>query len=245
MVMSAIETVIAALAAIVEGLDPGCVSGSEAARLTAVFERGERLCGAGKALMAGRAAACGTWSKDGWRSAEEWLAKVSGSALGAARSTLAVAGHLDSQPEVERALKTGEISPDQAAKITDAVAVEPGAAAHLLRTARTKSHKGLTDACREVTTRSRSAGEDADRHEAIHRSRYLRTWTDRDGAGRLDARLTPEALAIFRSCMAPFERHIFDTARRAGERERSECYAADALIAMARAAGSRSGGSRA
>ncbi|MHB1534349.1 MAG: hypothetical protein ACYC1D_07005, partial [Acidimicrobiales bacterium] len=78
MVMPALDTVIAALATIVEDLDPDSVSGSDAARLTAVFERGERLCAAGKALMAGRAAACGAWSKDGWRSAEEWLAKVSG-----------------------------------------------------------------------------------------------------------------------------------------------------------------------
>ncbi|MHB1536530.1 MAG: hypothetical protein ACYC1D_18345, partial [Acidimicrobiales bacterium] len=244
MVMSALETVIGALATIVEGLDPGCVSGSDAARLTTVFERGERLCGAGKALMAGRAATCGTWSGEGWRSAEEWLSKVSGTALGAARATLAVAGHLDAQPEVKRALKAGEISSEQAARITDAVAVDPDAAPHLLHTARTKSHKGLADACREVTTRSASAAEDRNRHEAIHRSRYLRTWTDRDGAGRVDARLTPEALAAFRASLAPFERHIFDAARRSGERERSECYGADALVAMARAAGSRAAGSR-
>src|SRR5487761_1380785 len=115
--MSALDDVIAALATIVEDLDPDCVSGSDAARLTAAFERGERLCAAGKALMAGRAAACGTWSKDGWRCAEEWLAKISGVALGTARATLGLAGHLDSQPDVERALKAGEISSDQAAKI--------------------------------------------------------------------------------------------------------------------------------
>ncbi|MHB1535280.1 MAG: HNH endonuclease signature motif containing protein, partial [Acidimicrobiales bacterium] len=87
--------------------------------------------------------------------------------------------------------------------------------------------------------RATSAGEDRERHDAIHRSRYLRTWTDRDGAGRLDARLTPEALAAFRAGLAPFERQAFDAARRGRERERSECYGADALIAMARAAGSR------
>ncbi|MHB1536292.1 MAG: hypothetical protein ACYC1D_17125, partial [Acidimicrobiales bacterium] len=157
---------------------------------------------------------------------------------------LAVAGRLDSQPEVERALKAGEISSDQAARISDVVAVDPDSAPHLLDTARTNSHKGLADACRQVTTRAASAEEDRERHDAIHRSPYLRTWTDRDGAGRLDARLTPEALAAFRAGLTPFERQAFDAARRAGERERSECYAADALVAMARPAGSRGGAAR-
>ena len=59
------------------------------------------------------------------------------------------------------------------------------------------------------------------------------TWTDRDGAGRLDARLTPEGLARFQACLRPFQTERFDAARRAGGREKPECYAADALLALA------------
>ena len=74
------------------------------------------------------------------------------------------------------------------------------------------------------------AQDDQARRAAIHHSRYLRWWTDPDGAGRLDARLTPDALARFQAYLHPYQRQQFDLARQTGGRERPECYAADALL---------------
>ena len=63
------------------------------------------------------------------------------------------------------------------------------------------------------------AADDAARRAALHRSRYLRTWTDRDGAGRVDPRLTPKRLARFQAYLRPFQTEQFHAARRAGLRE--------------------------
>ena len=95
---------IEALAEVVDGIDPARTSGSDAARLVKLFERGERLCAAGKTLMAARAAECQEWSKAGARSAGDWLAQVSGTSKNTAQRCLDTAKLLADQPEVTGAL---------------------------------------------------------------------------------------------------------------------------------------------
>lgn len=101
----------------------------------------------------------------------------------------------------------------------------------MLETAKTGDLTGLKEECRRV--RSAAAKDEVGRYEAIHRSRYLRSWTEHDGGFRLDARLTPDAGATVMASLEPHRRSVFEEARRAGRRERQEAYLADALVALA------------
>ena len=228
--------IIDALAALVEGLDVAVIGGDDAARLTALFARGERLCATGKAMAARRAGECRQWVQAGHRSADQWLAEVSGTTPGAARTSLAIAEQMEAQPELARACQAGQLSQAQAGEIAAAAAADPDSTSRLLDRARRAGLKGLRESCRQVVLAGRSADDDQARAAAQHRGRYLRAWTDPDGAGRLDARMTPDALARFQACLRPYQTQQFDLARQAGSRERPDAYALDALLAMAQAA---------
>src|SRR5687768_13773186 len=73
------------LEALVAAFDPSVVLGSQAQALVKLFNRGERVCGAGKALAAQRAAACNAHLGTRARSPEDWLAKETGTSVGDAR----------------------------------------------------------------------------------------------------------------------------------------------------------------
>ena len=66
---------------------------------------------------------------------------------------------------------------------------------------------------------------------STHRGR-CRTWTDEQGAFRLDALLTLEAGATLLASLKTRSEHLFNASRRAGIHEPSEAYAADALVAL-------------
>src|SRR5438132_1171854 len=92
----------------------------------------------------------------------------------------------------------------------------------------------LRDRCRQV---KQSGSEAEEAYERIHRTRYLRHWTDHDGAVRLDARLTPDDGALVLAALDVRRQRIFAEARAAGRRQRLDAYAADALVEMARGDG--------
>src|SRR5690242_1425173 len=91
------DEIIDALAAVVQRLDMALLSGDDAARLTTLFARGERLCATGKAMAACRAAECRQWAQAGHQSPERWLAQLSGTSQSAARMSLAVAEQMEAQ----------------------------------------------------------------------------------------------------------------------------------------------------
>jgi hypothetical protein len=232
-----LSEVIERLAEAVDGLEPGCLSGPDASRLVKLFERGERLCNAGKRLVAQRAVATNEWAKSGARSPQEWLSSVSGESPGQAQKSLDTADRLARQPELEAALRNGDVSPGQADEISRVAEQHPEAITDLIDKARTRGYKGFKEACRQVGLSSKSRQEDQAKAKRQHESRYCRTWIDQEGMGRIDARLAPLDYAKFRSCFSPFERNVFDDARRRGLREPQECYRADALLEMAKSAG--------
>lgn len=59
---SGVEEVIDALAAAVGSLEVAVLSGQDAAFLTGLFARGERLCATAKAMAARRASDCQQWA---------------------------------------------------------------------------------------------------------------------------------------------------------------------------------------
>ena len=208
-----------------------------------VFARAERLAATAKAMTARRASECRQWAQSGARSPDQWLAQVSGTTERAARTSLAIAKQMDAQSEFAGACQAGDLSPVQAGEIAAAAEVDPNSTRRLIVQAGRSGLRGLRESCRQVVTAGRSTQDDEARRAAIHRGRYLRTWTDGDGAGRLDARLTPEALAQFQACLRPFHTQQFEVARKEGRREHPDCYAVDALVALAITAAANSGAS--
>jgi hypothetical protein len=120
--------------------------------------------------------------------------------------------------------------------IADAAAVAPGDQAQLVAAAGRLSMPELRDKARRM--KHAALGESAtERHERIHRSRFLRMWNDDvDGSGRGSWSVTPEVQAELEEALRPFRERIFHDARAAGRREPEDAYAADALAELARLA---------
>jgi len=82
-------------------------------------------------------------------------------------------------------------------------------------------------------------------HHRIHRSRYFRHWSDREGAVRLEARLTPDAGAVVIAAVEARQDRIYADARAAGLAESAQACAADALLELARSSGGADPGPKA
>ncbi|MDQ3979716.1 MAG: hypothetical protein M3314_09205, partial [Actinomycetota bacterium] len=76
------------------------------------------------------------------------------------------------------------------------------------------------------------------KRRAIHAGRYLRSYTDAEGAWNLRMRDNPEVGARVMAALEPVRDRLFKTARAEGRRELLEAYAADALVASVTAGSS-------
>jgi Domain of unknown function (DUF222) len=110
--------------------------------------------------------------------------------VGRAVATLDTARRLEGLPSTREAFGEGRLSEDQVSEIAGAAAAAPAAERELLQEAKTGDLVELRERCRKVRA---ACEEELTRYEAVRRSRYLRHWTDPDGAFRLDGRLTPDA----------------------------------------------------
>jgi hypothetical protein len=225
------------------GFEPGLVSTGDAARLFDVFSAIERTMMAAKTLVAGRAADSGRWKELGHRSPASWVAEKTGTGLGEAIGMLENSERLEFLPRTSEALRRGELSGAQLREIAPTAAVNPGTERELLEAAGRNGLKGLREECRRVRARATSEADARARYEEIRRNRFLRIWTDRDGAGRLEARLTPDDLARVAGAIRRESGTIFNEARRAGLREPTMAYEADALVALVTGTGVTGAGS--
>jgi hypothetical protein len=219
---------------VVAGLEPACFSASDAAGLFELFAEGERLCAAGKALLAARVADSGLWRQAGERSAAHWVARRSGSTISAAASAIETGARMEDLPSLDAKFRAGGLSEVQAREIASTAAANPAAVSELIEVAASQGIQGLRDACRRVS--AAAVSDEGSRQAAIRRGRYFKTWVDPDGAGRLDVRTTVDDLARVLAGVEVFEAEIFEAARVSGSREPYHAYAADALVAMALAA---------
>ena len=219
------------LAGLVDRLDPDAVSGSTAGELWAVLDRSERLCAAGKTLLARRLAQTHRPERAGARSAAEDLARRSGTSTGAAKDALDTSARLPGQPGVQGALRRGEVSLAQAAVISAAVAANSAEEHRLVELARRVSVPELREECARVRAAADPDPEATNRR--LHRDRRLRRYVDGEGFWNLHAKGTPQAGAAFNVVLDAFTDRVFTTARRAGRTEPVQAYAFDALMALA------------
>jgi hypothetical protein len=242
----AVRDAVGVLRAFVADLEPGCIAARDAKGLIELFGDAGRLCAGATTLLASRVAATKVWADDGARTPAEWMSRATGAPMGQAIGMLETAERLAELPATEAALRDGQLSPAQARAITHAAVADPRAEAELLATAPRSSLRGLEERARAVRDAARPDEAEA-RHRAAHASRDLSTWVDRDGAGRLAWRGTPDRLAHLDAALSPFIKEQLTTARRDGRDEPYGACAADALNALADAAtgaGRAAGGGR-
>jgi hypothetical protein len=224
-----LETAIATARDVVRSLEE-VVDEREAARIVDMFAELERISTAGRTLAARRVEKSRLWMQQGYRTPAHWIASHTQTTVAAAVTTLETARRLEQLPATREAFKTGTLSQIQATEIARAASADPTAEESLLKAASAGSVAGLRDRCRSVIA---AATRDDDADERLHRSRYLRHWSDPDGVVRLDARLTPDAGARLIATIQARSRAWLDQARRSGSRESREAYAADALVSLA------------
>jgi hypothetical protein len=106
-----------------------------------------------------------------------------------------------------------------------------------VRTARGGDAVELQEACREVW--ARATGE-LDGYQAIRNGRYLRPWTDPDGAFRMNIRMTPDDGAGVMACLEPHRHRIFESATSRQNRSAHRAAASLGQRSVGRARGERS-----
>jgi hypothetical protein len=230
-VLDEARSAVASLKALAAELEPECLDGPGAAALVEVAAEEERVCVAIKTLAARRVEDTNLWKRQGHRSAAEWLSVKTGSTLGSAIGTLQTARALEELPATGEAFRDGQLSETQAREVTSAASAAPASEQALLDTAAREPVSELKR--RAAAVRLAAADDERDGYARIHSTRHVRRWSDRDGAWCMNARMRPDLGAKVDAALDAHLQEIFAEARKEGRREPHECYAADALVALA------------
>ena len=210
------------------GFDAALLSADQVDTVVAEATAIERMAAVLKGTAAARRARTRAWKDAGERSAASHLARSTGSTVGQAAEAIVTASRLENLPTLDAAARSGELSAQQAAAIADAATADPAAEARLVRTARSCSLAELRAEC--AKTKAAACPDLEARRREIHARRFLREWTDADGAWHLRMRHNPEVGAAVMAALAPVRDRLFKRARAEGRREPPEAYAADALV---------------
>jgi hypothetical protein len=232
-VFEEVRSAEAALSRAAAELDPGCLDVKGAKQLVDLATRCERFAVAIRGLAARRVEDAVNWKTEGHRSAAHWFASATGTSVGSAQRSLGTARKLEKLPATAAALRSGELSEDQASAIANTASLDPSAERRLLGTIRRgASYRRFREQCREASVRARGDRKHA---QHLHESRAVSVWTDAfDGAFRMDVRLAPDEGAWVKSALEHKTSEIFEAAREHGRLEPRAAYMADALVALLR-----------
>src|SRR3954468_2637707 len=175
-----------------------------------------------------------TFRRDGHPSAAHQLAHVTGSSVGKAKSELEAGKRLEALPATAQALSEGTLSAAKAAAVADAATADPSAEGRLLDHAQRRSLGELKDECARVKAAA-DPDPDATRRR-VHAERRARTFSTGVGSSRLVWDDTTERIAEAWAVVTGYANTEFDLARLEERHESEAAYAADAMLAMARAA---------
>jgi hypothetical protein len=225
--------------AFLAGLDVEGLSGPQARELAAGFAELERLAAAGKLLATGRLVASGAGpGDDSFRDVEAWLASVSGTTVGAARSTTKAAVRALEQPVVGTAVRAGRLSAAQAELVTTAVSADASAAGRLVDLASHAGVKGLRIECDRVVAAAASRAQERATAELVHSERRLRH-SVRGGQGTITMTGPINRTAAVVAALEPFEQAIFTDNRKRDTPQHAEATAFDAMVELAASAQAR------
>jgi hypothetical protein len=216
----------------VADLEPEEFAPADVPALLGQVVRAEKLCAAARMFLARRAASLRSDERKGAVSSARWIAGQSGEGIGVMRRDLETTGRLSSQPELEQALRRGDLSPAQASVLLPALEADPTAAAELLEAAGRDQLKDLRERCQSVIAARRTEEEASAREARLRERRHLRFGTTFDGAVSIRGELAPVEGAVVRNALEALSQGIFAEARRDGRRESHDAYLADALTAL-------------
>ena len=215
-----------------DAYDPDRYPAEDGAELLLRLTRHERRVAAVRTLTAARVARGNLHVRTGHRSPAEFLAAQTGDSVGEAKGLIRLGENLAGQPELEDSFRRGRLARRRAVLVSEAVRINPGKERDLVKSAETDSDAIVMERCLRAKAEGRSR-EDAERHRrALHERRSARTWTDPDGALRLEARFAPEVGAELQAALEAQTEQQFQRARKEGRFETSDAYRADALVAL-------------
>jgi hypothetical protein len=218
-----------ALSGFAAGFEVRALAPSDLAAALRSAGRIEKVAATLASLVAARMASTGPANLAG-RQAERDLAAAAGTSVGDAHRAIEAAKDMAHQPELLAAAVSGGLSRQQANLISEAAALDPGAAPALVEKA---ARLGLAE-LQEECARARAAHLDLEgRRRASHAARALRSYTDASGTWHLHAQGRPEDGAKVMAAVNQKATAAFEAARRQGRRERPEAYAFDGLVALA------------
>jgi hypothetical protein len=140
---------------------------------------------------------------------------------------------------VAAAQRGGLLSVEKVVAIAEAATADPSAARRLLRHARRRSVGEVRDECAKVIA---AADPDPDAtHSRVRAGRCATRRCCADGSSEIRYRSTLEEVTEVWAVVAGYATAAFDAARLQGRHQPGEAYAADGMLAMARAAAGASG----
>jgi len=199
---------------------------------SAIVNAAEAAC----AMAAARLDECGPPPSAGARTAEDFVARTTGTTAAKARRRVRVGKGLQAHTRTREWATAGRLSGEQTEAITEAR--DAATEASLLEVA------GRASLCelRQEAARLRALGENREQAEQrIHCRRSLRRWREPDGTEHLHASGTVMDMAAIDRALAPLVDDAFDQARKSGTRESHDAYLFDALVALARRGSGDSG----
>jgi len=208
--------------------DASALDRDGAMRAVALWTAVINAASAARAMASSRVAECGT--PPGTSDAATWLALTTGATVATARDTLRCGAELQKQPATRAAATSGELSLQQAAAISDAVAADPAAERRLVDQAGRDSLGELRDACQQVKAAADPFPAATERR--IHARRALRRYRDGEGAEHLHVVGTRVELAKVDQALAPVIDQLLGQRRDAQPREPYEAIAFDALVQL-------------
>ncbi|MSW28253.1 MAG: DUF222 domain-containing protein [Actinobacteria bacterium] len=200
-----------------------------AARLVGIAD-GIRRCGDSlRTVAVGQVERTNGWKGEGAKSISEWLSIETDCAHYEAQAVVMLANQLHHLPTTQAALLSGVLSNAQAVEVARGAIVAPNTESQLLNLAKHVTVRDLRDASGRVVA---AATDEAARHKQVHKRRYLKSWRDPDGAFIIKGRMTVANGALVLAALKPIQDEIFKAARKSGNHESPEAYAADALMAL-------------
>src|SRR4051812_3930444 len=143
------------------------------------------------------------------------------------RPDVEASGKLCELPEIEAAMRNGELSAPKLREIAPAASRENEK--RLLEAAGRESFTQLRKTVSNEKARTRSAEQERARHERIHKERFYKSWSDGDGAYCFEGRTTAAMGARFDAAIQAEADRVFKQAYAEGRRESAGAYRMDAL----------------
>jgi hypothetical protein len=211
-------------------LDVDSLTSADAAAALRAAIAVERRAAAVKMLVAARATSDAGWAREGHRSAEAWIASETGIGFGEAAGTLRASEKLGELPEVDAALRAGELSGAQTREIADAAT--PENSDDLLTAARSGGVDQLRKKCALAKAATRSDLDEQARRDKAHRERFYKSWLDHEGAFRFEGKCSALDGARLDAFIRAEGDRVFKEAWKQGRRESQGAYRLDALLRL-------------